>query len=597
MKLKQIVAVLMLMPMLMLFNTQFVSAESLTTSVTFDGKKMIFKQESITAPGEKLKNAIITNQPVKVKEMLDQGTNPNYTDQSKRSLLEWAIMRPDIFKLLLEAGANPNTLTPAGDSMLELAVKFAEPKNVEQLLQTKADISKGSKGYNAFKLAVSKYVSDFTPVSYRERYSAILDSFISRLAKQDTITYPNGDKLQGSFIDGVAYGQGKFTLSNGTQMEGRFVQDLLNGYVSYKDANGDRYEGEAWQDYWDGQGTYTFADGEVHSGEFMYGSLNGYGTMTLVDGYKYKGEFMDHLPNGYGIATSSDVTSYSGEFVDGMANGKGTLTEIDGTKIQAVFYDDEISGWAKAIMPDGKIYNYNSDSVYDYSSLLGRKKYTKFPDFFENQYFPKGTSYFLSPNDKQAAGILDVQSLTVQQEENGWYQAKTSKGDVWIPISSSMVGKTVWVNKHAEAEWAEFFYYGADFPFSNLEEVVIHDMYITDTVASLFLQKQDGRIITILGSNLKDFESIFYTQNPANNVKWSSEVWEAIKKEQVLTGMTQEQVQMAWGKPAAVHKVDSTVNSPIVMEYRDKAALGTISSLFMDKDGKLKIDVHQLNFE
>ncbi|TCZ75419.1 hypothetical protein E0485_17620 [Paenibacillus albiflavus] len=595
MKLKRIAAIALFVPLLMLSNTQLILADSLTTTANFDGKKMIFKQESITSQEELLRNAIVTNQAVKVKELLAQGVNPNYSDKNKNSLMEWAITRPELMKLLLNAGANPNTITPSGDSILELAVKFAEPQIVELLIEAKADIAKGTKGYNGFKFALSKYLSDATSMEMRARYSAILDSFIGKLAKQDKITYSNGDVYTGGVIDGVAYGQGKLKMEDGSLAEGRFIQDLLNGQVSYTSKDGDKYKGEAWQDYWEGQGTYTFPDGEVHKGEYWNGVLNGYGSIIYTDGGKYVGEFIDHEQYGYGKYIDVDGKSYSGEIVDGRLNGKGVYTEPSGYQLQGVYEDDQITGWARKVSSDGVVSYINLD--HPLSSLVENKKYTNFPLFFNNQYFPKGTNYYAKRGDQKPAGVLDVQSLKVQQEQDGWYRAMTSKGDVWIPISSSLIGRTVWVNQTAQAEWDNYSILGASFPFSNLEEVVIQDMYLTDEDARLFIKKKDGQIVSVFGDDLQAFDKLFYTQNPQEKFKWTAEIWDAIKQGRVLRGMNQEQVTMAWGKPNVVSKLDSSANSPVIWEYKDHKAIGTISSLYFDQDQKLQMDVHQLNFQ
>ena len=90
-----------------------------------------------------------------------------------------------------------------------------------------------------------------------------------------TITYPNGEKWEGEFIDGKPY---------------------------------------------NGQGTYTFPDGEKYVGELKDGNFHGQGTYTI--------------PIGSGM-----VAKYVGDFIDGKYDGQGTFTVPQGLKLLSEFKD------------------------------------------------------------------------------------------------------------------------------------------------------------------------------------------------------------------------------------------------------------------
>jgi hypothetical protein len=88
-----------------------------------------------------------------------------------------------------------------------------------------------------------------------------------------TYTWPNGDKYEGAWKDGLPNGQGRCTWSNGDKYVGEFKDGAL-----------------------DGQGTYKYANGDEYVGEWKYGLKNGRGTYKWSDGTKYEGEWADGEP-------------------------------------------------------------------------------------------------------------------------------------------------------------------------------------------------------------------------------------------------------------------------------------------------------------
>ena len=53
----------------------------------------------------------------------------------------------------------------------------------------------------------------------------------------------NGDKFEGSFLNGLKHGFGKMKYKNGDICEGTWTNDKLSGDVTYVFANGNQYTG------------------------------------------------------------------------------------------------------------------------------------------------------------------------------------------------------------------------------------------------------------------------------------------------------------------------------------------------------------------
>ncbi|NQW28224.1 MAG: hypothetical protein HQ474_09960 [Flammeovirgaceae bacterium] len=67
------------------------------------------------------------------------------------------------------------------------------------------------------------------------------------LKKNKKVTYANGDKYEGDWVDGKMNGLGTYTFANGDKYEGDRVDGRMNGSGTYTYANGDKYEGD-WVD-------------------------------------------------------------------------------------------------------------------------------------------------------------------------------------------------------------------------------------------------------------------------------------------------------------------------------------------------------------
>ena len=79
-----------------------------------------------------------------------------------------------------------------------------------------------------------------------------------------TCIYPNGDKYEGSYCDGLMHGKGKFTFNDGEVYEGDFNEGKCQGIGTYRFISGDKYTGQFESDFMHGMGTLQFADGECY---------------------------------------------------------------------------------------------------------------------------------------------------------------------------------------------------------------------------------------------------------------------------------------------------------------------------------------------
>jgi len=108
-----------------------------------------------------------------------------------------------------------------------------------------------------------------------------------------TLTYADGTKYVGDFIDGVKSGQGTYTWPNGDKYEGEWRDDERYGQGTMIWSDGRKYVGEWKNDKRYGEGTLTFPNGDTYEGEFKDNTLDGKGTYTYADGRKYIGDFKD----------------------------------------------------------------------------------------------------------------------------------------------------------------------------------------------------------------------------------------------------------------------------------------------------------------
>ncbi|MBF0316119.1 MAG: hypothetical protein HQK52_22045 [Oligoflexia bacterium] len=194
---------------------------------------------------------------------------------------------------------------------------------------------------------------------------------------QFTITYPDKSKEYRTYTknklaaiklnDGTAYegevtindkkitGSGSITYPDGRKYEGKFVNSNQNGQGRLLDKeHRSLFEGE-WK------------DGKMFTGKGMTYDLNGAGTpreykngvlippneITYGDGSKYTGEIKDGRPNGKGVLNAKDSVRYIGSFKDGQKQGAFTVNYPDGSSNIQNYTDGKL---VSIKFPDNSIY-------------------------------------------------------------------------------------------------------------------------------------------------------------------------------------------------------------------------------------------------
>jgi len=168
------------------------------------------------------------------------------------------------------------------------------------------------------------------------------------------VAFPNGDRYEGEFRDGLLHGRGVYSYSGGDRYEGEFQYDQREGRGSLKFSNGDRYVGEFRNDVITGRGTMLYANGDKYIGEFKSGVRNGQGAMTFANGDLYKGDFKKDTRSGQGTYLFSDGSKYVGAFAAGKRHGTGHYFFADGSEFIGEFRDGRKWGLGVSVYPNGR---------------------------------------------------------------------------------------------------------------------------------------------------------------------------------------------------------------------------------------------------
>ncbi len=192
------------------------------------------------------------------------------------------------------------------------------------------------------------------------------------------VTFPNGDRYEGTFESGLMHGWGIYTRRNGERYEGQFYHDLNhgNGTLIMRDGtryegvfvrgirqglgrlakpDGTRYVGEFGNDMINGRGIMLYPDGSQFAGDFMNGQRHGHGIHRFANGDMYKGEFRQDLRTGSGLYVFADGSRYEGNFVEGVRHGRGHYRFADGSEFIGEFRNGLMHGEGVRIIEGRRI--------------------------------------------------------------------------------------------------------------------------------------------------------------------------------------------------------------------------------------------------
>lgn len=128
---------------------------------------------------------------------------------------------------------------------------------------------------------------------------------------------------------GEPHGRGMVTWENGGKYDGEWVDGKANGRGTMNYGNGDRYEG-GWKDGCRfGTGMHHFKDGGVYEGQWRNAAPDGRGKMTLKNGSHYEGAWKDGKWHGHGIVRPVNGGEWEGTFEMGKCT-VGTLRRPNG---------------------------------------------------------------------------------------------------------------------------------------------------------------------------------------------------------------------------------------------------------------------------
>jgi hypothetical protein len=144
------------------------------------------------------------------------------------------------------------------------------------------------------------------------------------------------------------------TFPNGERYEGEFKDGLFQGWGVYVFQNGDRYEGEFQADKMSGAGTMTYDNGNVYKGQFLNGVRHGKGVLTFKNGDVYDGQFKDNVRYGQGDYRFSNGSRYVGDFQNGLRHGKGRYSYPTGEEFVGYFKNGQMDGPGICTYANGK---------------------------------------------------------------------------------------------------------------------------------------------------------------------------------------------------------------------------------------------------
>ena len=185
----------------------------------------------------------------------------------------------------------------------------------------------GESGSNSSTEAEASVITDFSSEGTGRPYvedqpyqGAVYTGYVNELRQpngEGTMTYSDGRKYTGDWVDGIQQGYGKMIYHNGV------------------------YEGEWQNGKRNGKGTYTWSDGKKYEGTYVDDVRSGKGIFSgwvdLTNGYSgtYYGESKNDHFDGYGHFIFDNGDEFEGIYKEDVY-WTGTYTRKDGSRYEVV---------------------------------------------------------------------------------------------------------------------------------------------------------------------------------------------------------------------------------------------------------------------
>ena len=106
-----------------------------------------------------------------------------------------------------------------------------------------------------------------------------------------TVTWANGNRREGTYVDGVSERKGVFIWADGARYEGDFINGRRTGKGTIIWPNGNRYQGDFVDGKRTGKGAFTWLDGKREEGNYVQDNHLGRFLVTWTDGTRYEREY------------------------------------------------------------------------------------------------------------------------------------------------------------------------------------------------------------------------------------------------------------------------------------------------------------------
>ena len=135
--------------------------------------------------------------------------------------------------------------------------------------------------------------------------------------RKPAVRFEQGATYVGDWSDDRMSGSGTMTWTNGARYHGGYLQGLREGWGVFRFADGATYEGYWRADRMEGHGRYK-CRAWTYDGDWASGLRQGRGRFVRADGWSYDGEWADDVMHGYGTESRPDGRRRSGFWIRGQ---------------------------------------------------------------------------------------------------------------------------------------------------------------------------------------------------------------------------------------------------------------------------------------